>query len=98
MKFTIELSDAEVAGIKKYLKEVDGTEKPSKADVQFFAANVISSIIHCPQEAVSYYVNEAEKLAVSKAECAPRPRPRKTNQVINAAYFEKNCEIIKNIK
>lgn len=34
MKITIELSDAEVRAIKGYLKEVDLTQHPKKADIK----------------------------------------------------------------
>ena len=59
MKVTIKLTDAEVAGIKNYLKEIDGI-KPKKADVVLYVQGLID-IIHAPQEAVSHYISEAEK-------------------------------------
>jgi len=47
MKFTIELTDAEVKGIKEYLKEVDGIEKPTKADIQREVNNLTIPV--CPK-------------------------------------------------
>lgn len=59
MKITIELNDSEVKGIKAYLKEVDGINKPSKDDVKFFIDGIIQSI-HAPQESVSDYIRQFE--------------------------------------
>lgn len=60
MKITIELTKAEVQGIKAYLKEVDGNDKPTKADVKQFIDGIIQAI-HSPQEAVSDYINQFSK-------------------------------------
>lgn len=59
MKITIELTEAEVKGIKAYLKEVDGTEKPTKEDVKIFIDGIVQ-IIHAPQESVSNYIKQFE--------------------------------------
>lgn len=59
MKITIELNEAEVKGIKKYLKEVDDNPTPTKADVQTFIEGIVQ-VIHAPQEAVSNYIKEFE--------------------------------------
>lgn len=59
MKITIELTEAEVKGIKAYLKEVDGTEKPTKEDVKIFIDGIVQ-IIHAPQESVSNYIKKFE--------------------------------------
>lgn len=55
MKVTIELSEAEVKGIKAYLKEVDDIDRPNKQDVQRFIRSFVD-IINAPQEAVSDYI------------------------------------------
>lgn len=55
MKITIELTDAEVKGIKAYLKEVDGIDKPNKQDVTMFINSIVQAI-HAPQESVSDYI------------------------------------------
>lgn len=60
MKVTIELSKAEVAGIKDYLKSLDDTN-PTNADVAQYINGVVRTIIYAPQEAVSDYINEQNK-------------------------------------
>lgn len=65
MNITIKLSKAEETGIKNYLREVDGIEKPSKQDVQVFIEGIVQSI-HAPQEAVSDYIKAAETNAEMK--------------------------------
>lgn len=60
MKLTITLTEAEVKGIKTYLKEVNYIDKPSKQDVKIFIDGVIQSI-HSPSEAVSDYIQQFEK-------------------------------------
>lgn len=57
MKITIELTDAEVKGIKAYLKATDAAEKPNKSDVTIFIKGYINTI-HAPAEAVSDYINK----------------------------------------
>lgn len=56
MKITIELTEAEVKGIKAYLKEVDDI-KATKEDVKQFINSMVQNI-HAPQEAVSHYINQ----------------------------------------
>lgn len=60
MKITINLSEAEVNGIKQYLKEIDDTNKPTKKDVKIFIDSIIQAI-HAPQEAVSHYIKQYQK-------------------------------------
>lgn len=57
MKFTIELTDAEYKGIKDYLKDVAGIEKPTKKDVQRELQG-LTSIFHT--EAVKDYISVYE--------------------------------------
>jgi len=60
MKFTIELTEAEVKGIKEYLQEVDGIEKPTKKNIQIEINNFLGAM-HAPQEAVSQYIAKYER-------------------------------------
>jgi hypothetical protein len=60
MKITINLSEAEVKGIKQYLKEVGDTDKPTKEDVKIFIDGIVQAI-HAPQEAVSHYIKQHQK-------------------------------------
>lgn len=55
MKITIELTKAEVDGIKDYLKEVDGLEKVTKKDIEQFMSQ-FTDIINAPQESVSWFI------------------------------------------
>jgi hypothetical protein len=58
MKITIELTEAEVKGIKAYLKDVDSI-KATKNDISQFINGVVQSI-HAPQESVSDYIKQFE--------------------------------------
>jgi len=58
MKITIELNEAEVKGIKAYLKATDDNPRPSKHDVSIFINSYIGAI-HSPREAVSDYIRTA---------------------------------------
>lgn len=59
MKITISLTDAETKGIKSYLKEVDGVDKPTKDDVKSFIDSLVQAI-HSPTEAVSDHIRRFE--------------------------------------
>lgn len=61
MKITIELTDAEVRGIKEYLKEVGDNPRPTKQDITVFIDGIVQSI-HNRSEAVSDYIKQFEKL------------------------------------
>ena len=61
MKITIELNEAEVKGLKAYLKEVGDIEKPSKADIEQEIQGIVSGTLHAPQEAVNDYISKYEK-------------------------------------
>jgi hypothetical protein len=65
MKITIELTEAEVKGIKAYLLEVDGV-KAGKAEVSEFISGIATGVIHAPQEAVSDYINRFEALRIGQ--------------------------------
>lgn len=56
MKILIELDQAEVKGIKQYLKETDG-RTPTKKDIEIFIRSYVEAINH-PGEAVSDYINQ----------------------------------------
>lgn len=43
MKITINLSEAQVKGIKHYLREVADIEKPSKADIELEIKGMLSA-------------------------------------------------------
>lgn len=57
MKITINLTEAEVKGIKAYLKDVGGITRPTKKDIQTFIDGIIQCI-HSPREAVSDYIKK----------------------------------------
>lgn len=63
MKITIELSDAEVKGLKKYLREADSDEHKSvsKDDIKEHIENIVHGNLRAPQEAVSQYILAEEK-------------------------------------
>lgn len=65
MKVTITLSEAEVMGIKAYLREVDGIENPNREDVSVFMCSYVD-IINAPQEAVSDYIRQAREQLANK--------------------------------
>lgn len=59
MKITIELTEAEVKGIKAYTKETEGTTANRAAIVEYIQG-IVSGTIHAPQEAVSDYISRYE--------------------------------------
>ena len=61
MKITIELSDAQVKGIKQYLKEVGDNPKPKKADIQSEMASIVHGTLQAQQCAIADYVAKYEK-------------------------------------
>lgn len=48
MKISIELTENEVRGIKNYLKEVDGIEKPTKEDIRSMLNGIVSTTLQFP--------------------------------------------------
>lgn len=60
MKITVTLTEPETKGIKAYLKEVDGIEKPKKEDVANFVNSMVGAI-HSPKESVSDFIRRFEK-------------------------------------
>lgn len=61
MKITIELTEAEVKGIKAYLKEVGDIEKPNKDDIKTEIQGIISSYLQSPQCSLADYVTQYTK-------------------------------------
>jgi len=60
MKATIELTEAEVKGIKAYVKQTDG-DTWGKAEITQYVSGIVGGILHAPQEAVSDYIKVFEK-------------------------------------
>lgn len=58
MKITIELTPAQVKGIKEYLREVSDIETPKKEDIQREVAGIIDGYLQAPQNALSDYINK----------------------------------------
>jgi hypothetical protein len=61
MKITIELTEAEVNGIKAYLKSVDNNEKPIKEDIKGEVQGIVSSYLQSPHCAISDYIKKHSK-------------------------------------
>lgn len=60
MKITIELSDAEVRGIKRYLKDVGDFDTVTKENVADFVGDTVYLALRSPREAVNEYIKEEE--------------------------------------
>lgn len=58
MKVSIELTEAEVKGIKDYLKELDGIEKPTKGDIQRAMQGEISALLQAPHSALFDHIQK----------------------------------------
>lgn len=54
MKVTITLTAEEVAGLKKYLKEMD--EPTDKEAIRDHIQNIVTGNLHSPQESISQYI------------------------------------------
>jgi len=61
MKITIEISDAQVKGLKDYLREVGDIQRPTKADIQLEIANIVEGNLSAPQCAVSDYIKKYQQ-------------------------------------
>lgn len=59
MKLSIELTATEVKGIKAYLKDVDGIEKPTKEDIRTFLQGIVNGVLQSSAESVANYIAEA---------------------------------------
>ncbi len=60
MKITIELSDVQVRGIKKYLKEVDLIFFPNKEDIKREINGIVHSNLQAPQSSLTDYIRQEE--------------------------------------
>lgn len=60
MKLTIKLTEAQVKGIKEYLREVSDIEKPSKKDIQAEVEGMLSAELQ--SGAVYDYISKYEEL------------------------------------
>ena len=57
MKITIELTEAEVKGLKSYFKDVDDV-KADKDYIKQHIQGIVTGTLNAPQEAVSDYINQ----------------------------------------
>lgn len=57
MKLTIELTEAEVKGLKAYLKDLDGG-KIGKEEIRQHIQGIVTGVINSPSENSSFYINE----------------------------------------
>lgn len=60
MKIFINLSEAEVKGIKEYLKTVDGIEKPLKKDIQNEVKGIVNGAFQSQHSALADYISKYE--------------------------------------
>jgi hypothetical protein len=58
----IKITDAEVAGIKEYLKEVCEVENPGKLDVEKEIGNILNSYFQAQHSSLTDYIQKHEKL------------------------------------
>lgn len=61
MKITINLSEAEIKGLKDYLKEQSDNGKVTKQDIVSHIQNIATGVINAPQEASSFYIQKYEQ-------------------------------------
>lgn len=58
MKITIELTEAQVKGIKEYLKESSDIEKPSKSDVVTEVKGILDTYFQSQHSALTDYIQK----------------------------------------
>lgn len=58
MKVAIELTEAQVKGIKDYLREVADIENPKKEDVQMEVKGIIDSYLQSQHSSLTDYINK----------------------------------------
>jgi hypothetical protein len=66
VKITIELSDAQVRGLKNYLKEVCDIEKPTKQDIKEELQSELESFMQSDRTAVADYIRAEIKSILTK--------------------------------
>ena len=60
MNITITLTEAQVSGIKNYLREVGNIKNPKKSDIQDEIQNLVSGNLQSPREAIAMYIEAHE--------------------------------------
>jgi hypothetical protein len=60
MKITFNLTEAQIKGIKAYIKETSGIEKPTKQDIQQELQGEIVALLQSPQSAMADYIRQFE--------------------------------------
>jgi len=60
MKITIELSKAQVQGIKAYLIAVGSIVDPTKKDIQVEINGIIQTYLQAPQSSLTDYIQQYE--------------------------------------
>lgn len=58
MKITITLTEAEVKGIKAYIKETEGKDNPNKQDVQQQIQGEVSALLQAPHSSLADYIKQ----------------------------------------
>lgn len=58
MKIIIELNDAQVKGIKDYLREVGDIDSPKKEDITTEVRGIVDSYLQAPQSSLTDYINK----------------------------------------
>lgn len=58
MTIKIELTEAEVKGLKDYLREVGDIENPTKEDIQIEIQGILSGYFQAQQSSLSEYINK----------------------------------------
>ncbi len=64
MKITINLSPAEVKGIKNYLRKVGDIPKPCKADIAQEVRGIVNGAFQYQHSALADYIKEAERIVI----------------------------------
>lgn len=65
MKITIELTEAEVKGLKAYFKDVDDV-KADKDYIKQHIQGIVSGTLNAPQESVSDYIKQYSHEALNR--------------------------------
>jgi hypothetical protein len=62
MKITIEISDAQVKGLKDYLREVGDIENPKKEDIRLEVQNIVSGYFQAQHSSLTDYIQKYENI------------------------------------
>ena len=60
MKITIDLTEAQVKGIKDYLKETTDINKPGKNEVSQEVKGILDTYFQAPHSSLTDYINKYE--------------------------------------